>query len=44
MAFVRSEQGRFDDAEKLIRECLRLNPDDAKAKSELDYIAKQRAR
>src|SRR5438445_506398 len=37
MGWVRSEQGRFDDAEKLFRECLQLNPDDAKAKSELDY-------
>jgi tetratricopeptide (TPR) repeat protein len=44
MGFVRSEQGRFDEAEKLFRECLKLNPDDAKAKSELEYIAQQRAR
>jgi tetratricopeptide (TPR) repeat protein len=44
MGFVRSEQSRFDEAEKLLRESLQINPDDAKAKSELDYIAKQRAR
>jgi Flp pilus assembly protein TadD len=44
MGFVRSEQGRFDEAEKLFRECLQLNPNDAKAKNELAYIAQQRAR
>lgn len=44
MGFVRSEQRRFDEAERLFRECLELDPDDAKAKSELNYIAQQRAR
>ena len=44
MGFVRSEQARWDEAEKLFRECLKLNPEDTKAKSELDYIAQQRAR
>ena len=43
MGFVR-EQARWDEAEKLFRECLKLNPEDTKAKSELDYIAQQRAR
>jgi len=44
MGWVRSEQRRFDEAEKLFRECLALKPDDTKAKSELEYIAQQRAR
>ncbi len=42
MGWVRSEQRRFDEAEKFFRECLQLNPDDAKAKSELDYIKDER--
>jgi tetratricopeptide (TPR) repeat protein len=44
MGWVRNEQRRFDEAEKLFRQCLQLDPNDPKAKSELDYIAQQRAR
>jgi tetratricopeptide (TPR) repeat protein len=44
MGWVRSEQGRFDEAEKLFRECLQIDPEDAKAKKELDYIAQQRGK
>lgn len=40
--YALSELGRFDEAEKLYRECLRLDPDDAHAKNELIYIAEQR--
>lgn len=36
------EQGKLDEAEAQFRECLKINPDDAKAKSELEYIAEQR--
>jgi tetratricopeptide (TPR) repeat protein len=44
MGFVLSEKGQFDEAKKLFEECLRLDPKDGKAKSELQYIADQRAR
>ena len=39
MAYVRIEQGKLNEAEALLRKCLELNPDDSKAKSQLDYIA-----
>jgi tetratricopeptide (TPR) repeat protein len=42
LAFVRIEQGRLDDAEKLLRQCIDLDPSDAKAKRELEYIASLR--
>jgi tetratricopeptide (TPR) repeat protein len=38
MAFVRIEQGNLKEAEKLLRQALKLNPSDAKAKNELTYI------
>ena len=43
MGFTLIEKGRLDEAEKLFRECLQLNPDDGKAKSELRYIEDHRA-
>jgi Tfp pilus assembly protein PilF len=42
MAFVRTEQGRLDEAEKLLRKCLELDPSDDNAKHELGYIASLR--
>jgi tetratricopeptide (TPR) repeat protein len=45
-AFVFVEQGKLDQAKKILEECLRLNAKDARAKQELEYIAelrKQRA-
>jgi len=39
-----SELGRFDEAEKAYRECLKIIPDDPKSKGELTWIAEQRAR
>ena len=40
--FVLVELGRWDEAEAIYRKCLELNPDDAKAKGELEYIANHR--
>lgn len=42
MAFVRIEQGRLGDAEALLKQALTVDPRDAKAKSELDYITSLR--
>ena len=42
MGFALSEQGKFDEAEKLFRQCLKLDPNDAGAKQELEYIREQR--
>jgi tetratricopeptide (TPR) repeat protein len=46
MGYTLTELGKIDEAEKLFRECLRLDPNDAIAKSELQHIAllKDRAR
>jgi len=38
MAFVRVEQNRLDEAERLIRQALEIDPSDQKALSELQYI------
>ena len=38
------EMGKLDEAEKLYRECLSIDPADAKAEHELKYIAEQRAK
>lgn len=42
MGYALTEQGKFDESEALYRKCLELDPNDAKAKSELTYIAEQR--
>lgn len=42
MGYALSEQRKFDEAEALYRKCLELDPNDAKAKNELRYIAEQR--
>lgn len=44
MGYALTEQGKLDDSEALYRKCLELDPDDAKAKTELTYIAEQRRR
>jgi tetratricopeptide (TPR) repeat protein len=38
MAYVRIEQGKLAEAETLLRRCLALDPNDANAQHELDYI------
>jgi tetratricopeptide (TPR) repeat protein len=42
MGFVRIEQGRLDEAEKIFRKCLEIDPNDQGAKGELQYIREQR--
>ncbi|QBM75346.1 tetratricopeptide repeat protein [Sphingomonas sp. AAP5] len=42
MGYALTEQGKYDESEALYRKCLELDPNDAKAKSELSYIADQR--
>ncbi len=41
-AYCLVEQGRLDDTEKLYKKCLALDPSDAKAKGELQYIKAKR--
>jgi len=41
-AFILVERGKMDEAEKLYRKCLELDPNDERAKQELQYIAEQR--
>jgi tetratricopeptide (TPR) repeat protein len=38
MAFVRTEQRQLNEAEKLLRQCLKIDPSDTVAKHELEYI------
>lgn len=42
MGYALTELGRLDESEALYRKCLEVDPNDAKAKSELSYIAAQR--
>jgi Flp pilus assembly protein TadD len=42
MGFVLIEQGKLDEAEKMFRKCLEIDPGDQGAKSELQYISEQR--
>lgn len=44
MGFVLIEQGKLDEAEALFRKCLEMDPNDAGAKTELQYIEEQRAK
>lgn len=44
IAFVKIEQGSLDEAEKLLKESLNLDPDSTMARGELDYIKQLRAR
>lgn len=42
MAFAQIELGRWHDAEAMLHKCLALDPDNVKAKSELDYLTRTR--
>jgi tetratricopeptide (TPR) repeat protein len=42
MAYAQIELGHWDDATELLNKCLALDPNYAKAKTELDYIARSR--
>lgn len=44
MGYALIEQGRWDEAEAIYRECLQLDPADPRALNELRYIQDQRAR
>lgn len=44
MGFVLIEQGKLDEAERLFHQALALDPNDAGAKNELQYIEQQRER
>jgi tetratricopeptide (TPR) repeat protein len=39
-AFVHVERGNYAEARKILEKCLKLDPNDARAKEELEYIAK----
>jgi tetratricopeptide (TPR) repeat protein len=43
LAFILIDQGKLDEAEARLKQALKLDPGDAKAKSELEYIADRRA-
>ena len=42
LGFILVEEHRLDEAEKLYREALRLDPNDERSKRQLQYIAEQR--
>lgn len=42
MGFVLIEQGKLDEAEKMFRKCLEIDPNDEGAKGELEFIRQQR--
>lgn len=44
MGYVYVEQKKLDDAEKMYRQCLQLDPNDKRAQSELEYVQVQRAK
>jgi tetratricopeptide (TPR) repeat protein len=44
LGYILIEEGRLDEADKLYRQCLDIDPTDARAKRQLDYIAGQRGK
>ena len=44
MAFVRIEQGKLGEAERLLSEALKLNPSDKRAREELELVGSMRKR
>lgn len=44
MGFALVEQGKWDEAAEMYRKCLKLDPNDAKAKGELQYIVQTKPR
>ena len=42
IGWILVEQGKWDEAEAIYRDCLKLDPDDKKATAELGYIAENR--
>jgi len=44
LAYVLVERGKLDEAEKKYQQCLTANPNDTKAKAELEYVREQKAK
>ena len=44
LGYVLVELGKLDEAEKKYQQCLAANPNDAKAKAELQYVREQKAK
>ncbi|HEX4694794.1 tetratricopeptide repeat protein [Sphingomonas sp.] len=44
LGYILIEEGKFDAAEAIYRECLALDPNDERSKHQLDYIANQRGK
>lgn len=44
LGYILIEQGRLEDAERLYNQCLAMDPNDDRAKAQLQYIAQQRAK
>jgi tetratricopeptide (TPR) repeat protein len=42
LGYILVEDGRFDEAEAIYRQCLQLDPKDERAQHQLDYIARAR--
>ena len=38
------ERGKLDEAEEKYQQCISANPNDSKAKAELDYVREQKAK
>jgi len=38
------ERGKLDEAEKKYQQCIAANPNDTKAKAELQYVREQKAK
>lgn len=44
LGYVLVELGRFDEAEKKYQQCLAADPNDSKAKAELEYVREEKSR
>jgi predicted Zn-dependent protease len=44
MSYALIEQGKLDEAEKLLNQCLELTPDDERVRNELQFVRDQRAK
>ena len=44
LGYVLVELGKLDEAEEKYQQCIAANPNDAKAKAELQYVREQKAR
>ena len=44
LGYVLVERGKLDEAEKKYQQCIAANPNDTKAKAELQYVREQKAK